>query len=85
MEKKQKDEGLQSRREFFKNVAKGSLPILGAMMLANTPTIIQAKEAPMGCTGTCYGSCKNGCQGCQYTCAGTCKNSCKGTCQWSSK
>ncbi len=30
-----KNEKLQSRREFFKKAAKGALPILGAIVLAN--------------------------------------------------
>lgn len=48
-EKKNKEE-LQSRREFFKKVAKGALPILGAIVLADTPAIVRAAEkVPMGC------------------------------------
>lgn len=86
MHKNKKNEELQSRRQFFKNAAKGALPILGAIVLANVPGIMNAaSESPMGCTGTCYGMCSNGCKGCEYTCSGTCKNSCRGTCQWSSK
>ncbi len=86
MHKNKKNEELQSRRQFFKNAAKGALPILGAIVLANVPGIMNAaEESPMGCTGTCYGMCKNGCKGCEYTCSGTCKNSCRGGCQWSSK
>lgn len=76
MDKKERNEEIQSRREFFKNAAKGALPILGAVLLANAPVIARAadSEAPMGCTGSCYSGCKNGCTSCKYTCKGGCKN-----------
>ena len=49
MKKNEKNEELQSRREFFKKAAKGALPILGAIVLANAPAVINAAEnAPMG-------------------------------------
>ena len=79
MEKNKKNEELQSRREFFKKAAKSALPILGAIVLAGTPTIAKAVEkAPMGCTGTCYGGCYGGCKGCSTTCTGTCSHGCRG-------
>ncbi len=87
MEKKNvKNEELQSRREFFKKAAKGALPILGAVILAGAPQVLNAAEPkdPMGCTkygcGTCTGSCRGNCKGgCQTTCSGGCKNyACKG-------
>lgn len=79
MKKNEKNEELQSRREFFKKAAKGALPILGAIVLANAPAAINAAEkAPMGCTGTCYGACYGGCKGCSTTCTGTCSNGCRG-------
>lgn len=80
MEEKERNEEIQSRREFFKNAAKGALPILGAVLLANAPVIARAadSEAPMGCTGTCYGTCHGSCKGCSSTCTGTCENGCKG-------
>ena len=56
MKKNEKNEELQSRREFFKKVAKGALPILGAIVLANAPAVINAAEkAPMGCRYSCEG------------------------------
>lgn len=80
------NEELQSRRDFFKKAARGALPILGAVLLSNMPNVVRAaEESPMGCTGTCYGACTNGCKGCEYTCSGGCKNSCKGTCNRSSR
>lgn len=37
---------IQSRREFFKKAAKGALPILGAIVLSNTPLL--ASQTEMG-------------------------------------
>ena len=80
MKKNAKNEELQSRREFFKKAAKGALPILGAIVLAGAPGIMNAVEnAPNGCSrygcGTCTGSCSGCCKGgCNTTCLGGCKN-----------
>ncbi|MDE7378046.1 MAG: Cys-Xaa-Xaa-Xaa repeat radical SAM target protein [Paraprevotella sp.] len=83
MKKKNQNEELQSRREFFKKAAKSALPILGAVVLAGAPAIMNASEKiPMGCeygcSGSCYGRCDGSCQGNCYT---TCSGSCRGTCQ----
>lgn len=69
---------LQSRREFFKQAAKGALPILGAIVLSNVNLISQAAEGePMGCGG----SCKSYCSGqCRTTCNIYCNSGCKGGC-----
>lgn len=82
-EKMKKNEELQSRREFFKKAAKGALPILGAVLLANVPVIAKATEAdPMGCSGYCRGTCKGGCTGtCGGSCRGTCLTGCKTSCR----
>lgn len=70
MNKNNKNEELQSRREFFKKAAKGVLPILGAVVLANVPNIANASaSSPMGCE-TCVGNC--------YGCSGTCGGKCQG-------
>ena len=54
MENKKKDE-LQNRREFFKKAAKGALPILGAIVLANVPGILKAADAHgTGCVRNFY-------------------------------
>lgn len=88
MEKKNRNEELQSRREFFKKAAKGALPILGAIVLANAPAIVNAAEAsPMGCSGdgcsyTCNTSCARACRG---TCNALCMNSCHKSCNGGSK
>ena len=90
MDKKKKDEELQSRREFFKKATKGALPILGAVLLANVPMLSHAmNETPMGCNGcrgTCMASCKGSCSGeckgaCKYECSGGCKSGCRNTCK----
>lgn len=82
MEKTQNEE-LQSRREFFKKAAKAALPVVGAVVMANLPTL-NANADPMGCSrygcGICTNSCTGGCSGgCDTTCSGGCKNyACKG-------
>ena len=44
MKKNEKNEELQSRREFFKKAAKGALPILGAIALAGAPGVVKPKS-----------------------------------------
>ena len=83
--KQNKNEELQSRRQFFKRAAKGTLPILAAAVLSSTPFLGNASEAPMGCkygcSGSCYGSCSGSCSGtCSYTCSGTCRGGCNTGC-----
>ena len=95
MGKKEKKEKLQTRREFFKNAAKKTLPILATIAMATTPCMTKASESsPMGCSGNCsfgcgqvcsgdcYGGCKGGCGGaCSYSCQNTCKGYCNGSCR----
>ncbi|MDO4190942.1 MAG: Cys-Xaa-Xaa-Xaa repeat radical SAM target protein [Bacteroidales bacterium] len=82
MEKKKAEE-LQSRREFFKNAAKAALPVVGAIIVTNVPTISKA-EAPMGCDYSCLYGCDNTCNnGCYVSCSRGCKTSCTGTCDHS--
>ena len=76
--KHDKNEELQSRRQFFKKAAKGALPILGAIALAHMPLIAQASTGTSGCTGTCTGACYGSCKGCSTTCTGTCSRACTG-------
>lgn len=92
--KKQNDDELQSRREFFRNAAKAALPILGAIVLTQTPLLTKAAEIPMTCentcsarcAGNCHGQCLNTCRGrCVDSCSGTCQNGCKSTCSGSCK
>lgn len=83
MENKKKDE-LQNRREFFKKAAKGALPILGAIVLANVPGILKAADAePIGCSADgCSHSCSTSCA---VKCRGTCYSMCRDSCHNSSK
>ena len=91
MEEKNKKDDLQSRRDFFKKAAKAALPIVGTIVLANMPSLMNAAEmAPMGCdygcTNTCSGACKGTCREtcsttCYDQCYNACKTTCKGTCQ----
>ena len=57
MKKNEKNEELQSRREFFKKAAKGALPILGAIALAGAPGVVKAAEEAMDCDYSCSYSC----------------------------
>lgn len=81
-----KEKGLQSRRQFFKSAAKGTLPILGAILLANVPSFLNAAaENPMGCSGSCTNTCAAQCRsyckiGCDNTCNTHCTRSCGSTC-----
>lgn len=89
MEKKNHNEELQSRREFFKKAAKGTLPILG--ILAFGPGIFSSCEKDddgdgggndggggSGCSN-CNGTCRSGCNAtCRYKCSGGCKTGCLG-------
>lgn len=74
--KKEKNEELQSRREFFKKAAKGALPILGVMVLGPTVLTSCSKDDDEGSD-----SCKNGCSGsCSDTCSGNCFGGCTDQC-----
>ena len=79
-----KNENLQSRREFFKKAAKAALPVLGAIALSSVPLQNAHGASAMGCqgctsicTGAC-GGCTNctgctscsGCTGCSLNCYG---------------
>lgn len=88
--KKEENEELQSRRDFFKNAAKKVLPIIGTVLLANIPNFANADDTEMGCDWGCSSGCKGGCgrvcsYGCTNSCAGSCDGACKGYCQGSCK
>jgi hypothetical protein len=72
---------LKNRREFFKEAAKKSLPILGMAVLATiAPTALQSCKKVNSCNG-CTGSCSNSCAGsCENNCARVCSGSCTGQC-----
>ena len=82
MEKNEKNEELQNRREFFKKAAKSALPILGAIVLAGAPQILKATEkSPMGCNYGCAGACYTQCYGCLHSCNRMCADSCNFNCK----
>ncbi len=85
---------LKNRREFFKEAAKKTLPILGmAVMAVAAPTLQSCKKISLGCDDVCTNACKTtckttcvgACKGCSGTCSsdckGGCKTLCKGTCK----
>lgn len=86
MKKSNKNEELQSRREFFKKSAKAALPVIGAVLLSNIPIVTQAVETTgcdgcyYSCYGSCQGSCYGSCESCNGRCASDCQNSCLGGC-----
>ncbi len=84
MEKKNSNEELQNRREFFKKAAKAALPVVGAVVLSSLP-IVKSEAATscfdMTCRQSCSGSCITGCySSCQNECKNGCLNSCYNTC-----
>ena len=77
--KKNQKEEIQSRREFFKNAAKGVLPILGVVLLSHIPTTVLGKQTN-SCDYTCSYSCKETCESCQHACSVGCGSTCSGKC-----
>lgn len=75
MEKSDKDNELQSRRDFFRNSVKRVLPIVGALVMTNpiVASVIKMQESKQAnyCTlGTCFGECVMNClHGCDVTCS----------------
>ena len=72
--KTNKNEELQSRREFFKSAAKAALPIVGAVVLSQLPVVGNAATGCQidACTATCAGTCKGTCSSCSAGCSRTC-------------
>lgn len=92
MKTRNSNEELHSRRDFFKNAAKGVLPIIGAIVMVSVPVFTRAENSDgvtncMGCQGkcmaSCTGTCSNQCKGsCKYDCIGGCKAGCRNTCKY---
>ena len=80
------ENNLKNRREFFKEAAKKTLPILGmAVMATIAPSIMQSCTKSLDCVDACTNACQNTCRttcvgGCSKTCTGNCDTSCKGDC-----
>ena len=73
-------EKLHSHRQFFKKAAKSVLPILGAIVLSNMPSVLIAQEQTK--QGGCKASCSNNCSHmCRVTCKTMCGNYCGGSCR----
>lgn len=67
---------VQSRRSFFRNLAKAALPVLSVAVVSSFPVKVQAAN-PGICSG-CIGYC-TGCQfSCDQSCSGKCLNTCDG-------
>ncbi|MBS7394756.1 MAG: Cys-Xaa-Xaa-Xaa repeat radical SAM target protein [Muribaculaceae bacterium] len=78
MKNKKNNEELQSRRQFFKQAAKGALPIIAATVLASAPVIVKAAEPRLSTCAGCNNRCMNDCY---TTCYRTCKTHCANDCQ----
>ena len=79
MNKKNENEELQSRREFFKKTAQNVLPFLGVVALSPLLTSCDPfdEDGPRGCGNSCSGSCEGDCAGdCDDNCTADCWNGC---------
>ena len=80
--KSNKNEELQSRRQFFKNAAKAALPVFGIIVLANTVGFANATTVS-GCGGSCQDYCTGHCQTtCNISCKNHCRDDCGATCKY---
>lgn len=81
--KENKNEEVQSRREFFKSAAKKALPILGVIVLTQLPFVAKSHESQItqDCSVYCAGGCRDTCRdSCQETCRGNCVGTCNERC-----
>ena len=86
MKKNEKNDELQSRREFFKKAAKGVLPILGLCILPSSASAmlhnVTKEMSPKDCNNNCSYNCTYGCKtSCNISCSGGCYHLCKGSCE----
>lgn len=76
--KENKQEELQSRREFFKNAGSKTLPFLALAAFGSSVLTACDKDEPdggggNGCGNSCSGSCDDGCSNnCDSLCGGDC-------------
>lgn len=74
MEEKKQNEDLQSRREFFKQAAKKTLPIIGGALLVNSSFMMTScEDCDYGCSYSCDTNCG-------YSCTAQCRSGCSGDC-----
>ena len=83
---KEKDEEIQNRRDFFKNMSKIALPVIaviGLSSLGGLENVLgstkENKKHGVACESGCSWSCEGSCN---YTCEKTCKGYCEQTCQY---
>lgn len=65
------EENIYTRREFFKNAAKKTLPIIGGALLIGSSSLFTSCEKCEDCGITCTAECSSGC-------SSTCKSTCSG-------
>ena len=94
---KKRNSEIQTRREFFKQAAKGVLPILGLTILGPSVLSSCSKDDDEGggcshCRGNCSKTCGNVCKGtvarsssCKSNCTSMCISTCRGECYKSAK
>ena len=71
--KTNKNEELQSRREFFKSAAKAALPIMAISVLGTSFLTSCGDGHSSSVTCDCYGGCDGGCSNnCDGLCGGDC-------------
>lgn len=73
-----------SRRAFFRQGVKRTLPILVGAMIGE-PIFAQICHEATSCEGNCYGTCYGCRETCTGTCTGYCLNTCYGGCDGSSE
>lgn len=82
MEKKNQDEELLSRRQFFKNAGSKTLPFLAFAALGSSMLTSCDKDEPDGGGSGCGKSCSGGCDdGCSNNCDDLCGGDCWAYCE----
>ena len=85
---KTENKNLQGRRDFFKQAANKTLPLLGIMTLISNPIIAHTiKKVPTNCSGSsCSSTCRTTCETmCGKSCTGYCRSGCDNSCAGSCK
>lgn len=76
MKKRNSNEEILSRREFFKKAAKTALPIFGAIVAGSILSSCEPFEGTVSC-GDCTATCEGGCWGdCWNACTDLCLITC---------
>lgn len=80
MKNNKENEELQSRREFFKEAAKRTLPVLAIAAFGSTMLSACEKDNYSGGGSSGGGSGSSGCKGCSGSCSDSCSGDCDGGC-----